>query len=72
MLISSGVVSGFHAGMHGGSLLILFAVWAVVGIYMLIVKVIVASQYPEDKIDEENIQQQEDVYPFNRSSNDHK
>jgi len=48
MSVSVGAMSGFHSGMHGGSLLMLLGAWAIMGILMLIVKAIIASLYPEN------------------------
>ncbi|MDD2791330.1 MAG: hypothetical protein PHU40_11805 [Sulfurimonas sp.] len=47
MSVSVGAISGFHSGMHDGSLLILLGAWAIVGILILIVKAIISSLYPE-------------------------
>ena len=47
-----GFISGFHAGMHGGSLLIILGAWAIIGIlgsiFGLIIKAIISSMYPEN------------------------
>jgi phosphate/sulfate permease len=43
-----GAMSGFHSGMHGGSLLIILGAWAIVGILGLIIKAIISSMYPEN------------------------
>ena len=49
MSVSVGAMSGFHSGMHGGSLVMLLGAWAIMGVLVLIGKAIISSLYPENE-----------------------